>query len=398
MARIAGGRTKESAARHAAGDSYDVFISYRRKEGSAQARLLREALSKHGLRVFLDVTDLQRGHFDDSLLQQIAKIPNFLVVLAPNSLDPCSAEGDWLRHEIAHAIATRRNIVPVMLPPFEFPATLPSDIADRARHQGVEYSHVFFEATVDKILGLVNARGNLKSRPIRLSPALMIVTIVLGAGIFFGYVQFDQSDQQVLANAITDVRQQFRRVRDLQAPSSDDLAPIEKDISTILKIDPKNGTGLYYSGELKRLRNPAMFTKERCLIPAALSGRHDALDVYESDFYRYLDIEYLLPDEAKGGDPRDSELCYTRTSGYCPQRTLWIKNLLAVDLYEEALSSDNPTTQADLLRRAHKFAEDAAHYKDPNGNVGFVQCRPRTTTAVIQAIEDKLNQIRESKR
>ena len=65
---------------------YEVFVSYRREGGGAEARLIQAALEKRGLRSFLDVTDLNKGYFDESLLKRVAETPNFLVVLSPNSL------------------------------------------------------------------------------------------------------------------------------------------------------------------------------------------------------------------------------------------------------------------------------------------------------------------------
>lgn len=134
---------------------YDVFVSYRRERGAAEARVIRAELVQHGLRVFLDVTDLGTGYFDDSLLECIANTPNFLLVLSPRCLDRCAEEGDWLRRELAHAIRSRCKIVPVVLPGFKFPKALPEDISDLCRHQAVEYSHTFFEATSSKILEVV---------------------------------------------------------------------------------------------------------------------------------------------------------------------------------------------------------------------------------------------------
>ena len=147
-------------------NTYDVFISYRQAEGGAGARLIRSALAEHKLRVFLDVTDLGKGHFDEALLQCIADTPNFIVVLSRSALDQCiENKDDWMRREVAHAILTRRTIVPVMFPEFKFPTQLPDDIRDLPRHQGVKYSHDFFEAVIDKILRLV---GTQSSIPIQL--------------------------------------------------------------------------------------------------------------------------------------------------------------------------------------------------------------------------------------
>jgi hypothetical protein len=139
--------------------AYDVFISYRRDKGGAEARLIRAALAERGLRVFLDVTDLSKGHFDEALLRYVAATPSFIVILSPDALDPrIQKQEDWMRREVAHAILTGRNIVPVMFPEFEFPAQLPDDIKDLPRHQGVKYSHDFFEAVIDKILRLIGAQ------------------------------------------------------------------------------------------------------------------------------------------------------------------------------------------------------------------------------------------------
>lgn len=140
-------------------NAYDVFISYRRDKGGAEARLIRAALAERGLRVFLDVTDLSKGHFDEALLRYVAATPSFIVILSPDALDPrIQKQEDWMRREVAHAIRTERNIVPVMFPGFEFPAELPDDIKDLPRHQGVKYSHDFFEAVIDKILRLIGVQ------------------------------------------------------------------------------------------------------------------------------------------------------------------------------------------------------------------------------------------------
>jgi len=150
--------TATAAAAAGVDQRYDVFISYRRGQAAAEARLIRAELVQHGLRVFLDVTDLGTGYFDDSLLERIANAPNFLLVLSPRSLDRCIDEEDWFRRELAHAIRCQCNIVPVLLPGFKFPKELPEDIASLRRHQAVEYSHTFFEATSSKVRGMIQAK------------------------------------------------------------------------------------------------------------------------------------------------------------------------------------------------------------------------------------------------
>jgi len=164
---------------------YDIFISYRRADGAAEARLIAAALAQHGLRAFLDVTDLKRGHFDVTLLTKIGATPNFLVVLTPGALDRCHEETDWLRQEIIQAIKSGRNIIPLMMPGFRFPADLPPELRDLPRCQGVEYSHSFFDATVSKILesaGASAARGGRFTNKRTLAAGLAAVAL-LGAAV-----------------------------------------------------------------------------------------------------------------------------------------------------------------------------------------------------------------------
>ena len=134
--------------------NYDAFISYRRESGASEARAIRAELRQQKLRVFLDVDDLRSGHFDEALLARIADAPNFIVILSPNCLDRCADEQDWLRKEIAQAIKTSRNIIPIMMGGFSFPErhTLPEELKALPTHNGLEYSHKYFNAMIAEIL------------------------------------------------------------------------------------------------------------------------------------------------------------------------------------------------------------------------------------------------------
>lgn len=135
------------------GPGYDLFISYRREGGNLVARGLQQALLQRGFKVFLDVDTLPGGHFDTNLLHTIDSTAAFLVVLSPGCLDRCQHEGDWLRREIVQALNSRKNILPITLPEFSFPAAdkLPPSMAEIVRHDAIEYSHRYFEAMMDKI-------------------------------------------------------------------------------------------------------------------------------------------------------------------------------------------------------------------------------------------------------
>lgn len=145
-------------------DKYDAFISYRRESGAAEARLIRSELRERKVRAFLDVDDLKSGHFDEALLRRITAAPNFIVILSPHALDRCSDKRDWLRQEIAQAVKTRRNIIPILLRGFEFPdrESLPDDLKPLPTHNGLEYSHKYFNAMIADILSYLRAEDSLE--------------------------------------------------------------------------------------------------------------------------------------------------------------------------------------------------------------------------------------------
>lgn len=152
--------------------NFDVFISYRRESGASEARAIRAELQQRKLRVFLDVDDLRSGHFDEALLARIADAPNFIVILSPNCLDRCADEQDWLRQEVAQAIRTSRNIIPIMMRGFSFPErhTLPEELKALPTHNGLEYSHKYFNAMIADILSYLRTEDSLEHKPKGASP------------------------------------------------------------------------------------------------------------------------------------------------------------------------------------------------------------------------------------
>lgn len=87
--------------------SLDVFVSYRRSNGSQLASLLKVHLQLRGFSVFIDVERLEAGKFDSNLLQSIKQAKHFLLVLTPNALERCvqdEEQKDWV-----HRVRTRDN-------------------------------------------------------------------------------------------------------------------------------------------------------------------------------------------------------------------------------------------------------------------------------------------------
>lgn len=135
--------------------NFQAFISYRRETGKELARLVYTELNKvRGIKTFLDIEDLGASKFDNQLRQKIKETPNFILLLTSGTLDRCKEENDWVRQEIALAIKSDKNIVPVMVEDFKFPseADLPEDIRDIVKYNAVHYSTHYYSASIDKLL------------------------------------------------------------------------------------------------------------------------------------------------------------------------------------------------------------------------------------------------------
>lgn len=133
----------------------DVFISYRRSNGSQLASLLKVHLQLRGFSVFLDIDRLRAGKFDENLLMNIRLAKHFLLVLTPSALDRCigdEEQQDWIHKEIVTALESDCNIIPV-LDNFDWPLpeVLPSDMQQVVYFNGVRWVHDYQDACVDKV-------------------------------------------------------------------------------------------------------------------------------------------------------------------------------------------------------------------------------------------------------
>jgi len=128
-----------------------VFISYRRDGGDVTAKLICESLKARGYSVFYDVDSINRGHFDKRIFTAIEKCDDFIIVLSRGALDKCRSANDWVRWEIRHALKNKKNIVPVLLPDFNFPTMLPADIKEVSLMNGVTLIMDFFDSVIDKL-------------------------------------------------------------------------------------------------------------------------------------------------------------------------------------------------------------------------------------------------------
>ena len=114
--------------------------------------------------------------------------------------------------------------------------------------------------------------------------------------------------------------------------------------SVLLQDDQDNGHGLYYSGEVWRVKAK--------LDPARADFSRDRM---REHFFRYLASEKrLAPGERDG----DGAACYQREKGYCAERTAWINHLMALDYYQQGQDAVDKKIKIQRLRRASEFVEN----------------------------------------
>uniref|UniRef100_A0AAG5DCK7 ADP-ribosyl cyclase/cyclic ADP-ribose hydrolase n=1 Tax=Anopheles atroparvus TaxID=41427 RepID=A0AAG5DCK7_ANOAO len=146
----------------------DVFVSYRRSNGSQLASLLKVHLELRGFSVFIDVERLEAGKFDNNLLQSIRHAKHFLLVLTPDALDRCVEDvecKDWVHREIVAALNSDCNIIPI-IDNFQWPEPekLPEDMRGVCHFNGVRWIHDYQDACVDKLERYIRNTINNNSR------------------------------------------------------------------------------------------------------------------------------------------------------------------------------------------------------------------------------------------
>lgn len=110
--------------------TYDVFISYKRRDtSSAIAALVYHFLSTKGYKVFFDRKEIRQGRFNEQLFKHIEGAKDILILLEETSLRACFSEitdaykTDWFCKEVMHALELEKDkhIIPILLGGYSMP-------------------------------------------------------------------------------------------------------------------------------------------------------------------------------------------------------------------------------------------------------------------------------------
>src|ERR1051325_2035694 len=141
-----------------------VFISYRRTDAPGHAgRLYDRLVDRLGeASVFKDLDSMEPGaDFVEIIEETIARCDALIAVIGRDWLAPARDGSrrlddpeDWVRLEIANALARRIRVVPVLVEGASMPsaAELPEDLQALARRHAVELSESAWHAQVGQLI------------------------------------------------------------------------------------------------------------------------------------------------------------------------------------------------------------------------------------------------------
>lgn len=135
---------------------YDIFISYKRKS-LPTANNLYYRLTTKGYSAFFDLEEMRRDNFNIQLLNYIENAKDVFVLLEEGSLDACKQvnwEDDWFCKEIAHALKTKRNIIPILIGDYKMPKQefFPDELKELSLKNAPEFSFSYFEEYLTKLI------------------------------------------------------------------------------------------------------------------------------------------------------------------------------------------------------------------------------------------------------
>lgn len=183
----------------------NVFISYRRDDSPANARLLHDQLQAAfpADSIFMDVKKIRLGDDWQAVLrEQIEKADAVLVIIGRNWLDVrdqngdrrLDDEGDFVRWEIAEGIRLGKTIIPLQVDGAAMPSAsaLPPDIASLPGFQGQILSHLRFEDDVQTLIARLQGKQSVadlvqqldqRMRLGRAGTVIAAIVITLAAGL-----------------------------------------------------------------------------------------------------------------------------------------------------------------------------------------------------------------------
>jgi TIR domain len=157
-----------------------IFISYRRRDSPGFAGRICDHVSLRfgNDAVFRDVETLEGGvDFVEAINKAVGDCAALILVVGPNWLHVTDARGkrrldnpdDFVRMELAVALARKIRVIPVLVEGAQMPSAdeLPDDLRAVTRRQAIEVTDSRFESEIEEVIRALESVLGRPSEPVR---------------------------------------------------------------------------------------------------------------------------------------------------------------------------------------------------------------------------------------
>ncbi len=236
-----------------------IFISYRREDSAADARLLAQALEDHfgSAEVFIDVVGLPSGQqFEREINRALADCEVMIAIIGPRWLETlqdreAAGELDHVRAEIAYALHRGVAVIPVLVgragvrPEWPRPDQLPADIRQLAQRQRHDVDSAHFRRDLSRLTETIAARSEgLRGKPRKsrgkLIGAMMAGIAMVTAGL--GGLAYRGNDEPL--SWMVGKRDEPRESRALVEPQRTELASLSSSKRSVTVFEGRSWRGV----------------------------------------------------------------------------------------------------------------------------------------------------------
>lgn len=164
-----------------------VFLSYRRSDTGGEAGRLADTFQHKlgGSLAFRDVVDIPLGvQFDSMLAKELAAAKIVLVLIGPTWLAELQqrlkqTDVDYLRVEVATALAKGKRVIPVLLKGAVLPPVqaLPEDLRSLAKHQAMTLRDESWNQDADRLIDAIGRPYHWNIVALRAVVALLAIVV-----------------------------------------------------------------------------------------------------------------------------------------------------------------------------------------------------------------------------
>jgi len=188
-----------------------IFISYRREDSPANARLLHERLrARFGAnRVFMDVDDIGPGEeWRRRLDAEIERATHVIVLIGPRWLGAADPTGrriddpqDNVRWEVSESLRRGKRVIPVLVDQAALPAAgdLPEPLRALAEKNFFVLSHLKFDKDVEALIEALSGEVPPAVRLRLLKAALLVVPLAAAGALALARLDVFGIDAQAAA-------------------------------------------------------------------------------------------------------------------------------------------------------------------------------------------------------